>query len=485
MNNSKIIKILSSLEVEELLSLHTFLQLDIAKDKQPEELLKLFEFLQNAYPAFDSHKIEKQDIYKYIFGTKDWVSGKLDKVLTRFLKAVYLFISVKFADDIYSPELVISRFLQNRNLNGILDRVLNKWEKDLKKDPVYSSKTLYEHFLIKEFIVFDQSQRINPKIDIELPNMLKSLDQFYIFTKLKYACQLLATNLFIIPVDIQDSLKSFEHLDYLIDLPHLQHPIIQVYHAAYKMLSMDEEFQLDHFEEFRALLYENDDYLSLEQQKSLHTLIRSFAILRYHKGEEAYLEKVFNIYLDHLERGFLYYEDKIHSQTLRNLVTFGLRLKKYEWVNQFLQDHQYKISGSEVPVLIYDYNMALYYYHIKEYDKALNHLPDNFVDAYYKVGVKRLEIIIYYELDFTILDAKMDAFKIFVYRMPESKITLKHKEANNNFIHMLKQIRHPKTEVSPDRIKKLIEKISSQERIADKDWLLSILKNMQKPQKTI
>ena len=72
----------------------------------------------------------------------------------------------------------------------------------------------------------------------------------------------------------------------------------------------------------------------------------------------------------------------------------------------------------------------------------------------------------------------MDAFKIFIYRLPEGSFNRRSKEMNRNFIDLLRQIKLPKTLGHPDRIDKLAEKVRASPQLSDKEWLLDKLELM-------
>ncbi len=482
MNNSRLLKIFNALEHTEITLFTEFVRAKFYDDKKPEELIKLLDLLLKQYRKPSHPDLSKKNIYQQLYGPdKEWIPGKLDKLMSRFLKVMYQFISLYLNEQPFNYYQSICNFLQKRNLKPIFDRVFNKWSKEVEKHQFADSGFFYERFILKELLVRQQAIVITPNIDLTLPHMLENFDQYYFLTKLQYACQLMAINIFNHPVEVKNSLKSLEYLDQLIELPHLQIPIIKVYYKAFKMLNSEENFRTENFERFKSLLFEYDDQLSIEQQKSLHTLIRNYAILQYHNGSEKYLRIAFDIYKNHLKKGFLYYKNEILTQPFLNIVTFGLRLKEFDWIYHFIQNHKNKIASSEPNNRIYHFNLAKYYLYTKEYDKALEYLPNHFDGLYYKIETKRLELIIYQETDSEILDAKIDAFKIFIYRIPKSKITQKQKKANNNFIHLLKQIRHPKTAVSPSRIEKLKSKLLQMNHIADKQWLLGCLERIEKP----
>jgi len=473
--DSRLLRIVGVFNAQERNDLLRFLSSGFTNDRNPEELIAFFNFIIPFYPSLDDPRLDKQNIYKTIYPKAKWVSGKFDKLMVRLLKVTYRFISIQFSQEYQNPIIAICSFLQDRSLQPVLDRVLKSWKKEQKQQTRIDSKILYERFVLTEFLATGQAEIINPKIKLELPEMILNLDQYYVCTKLKYACQLLAINTFVLPVDTKGSLKSFGNIDEMVNLPHLQLPIIKVYYQAYKLLTSDAEVETDYFDEFEKALDLYHESLPDDLQKVLTTLIRNYAIRQYHKGQKGYLKKAFDLYRDHISKGFLYYENTIRAQPFRNLVTFGLRLGEADWVYKFILEHEHRISGSKHPELVFNFNLALYYFHIKNYKKSLDLLPDYFDDTYFKVSSKRLELMIYSETNSQILDAKIDAFKVFIFRIPKSKITDKYKLANNNFIDMLKQIRHPKTVFNAARIQKLKSKMEQMDFLSEKDWLIGFL----------
>jgi hypothetical protein len=72
----------------------------------------------------------------------------------------------------------------------------------------------------------------------------------------------------------------------------------------------------------------------------------------------------------------------------------------------------------------------------------------------------------------------MEAFKMYIFRQSRKQMTEKHRHFNNNFIDALRQIIHPSTLRNPRRIDKLKAKMLTQERMAERGWLLEKLEAM-------
>ena len=54
-----------------------------------------------------------------------------------------------------------------------------------------------------------------------------------------------------------------------------------------------------------------------------------------------------------------YYQGKIHAVTFTNMVMFGLKLKQYDWVENFIQNYQHILIGTTVPEATVSFNRAI------------------------------------------------------------------------------------------------------------------------------
>ncbi|MCB0643632.1 MAG: hypothetical protein KDC44_18420, partial [Phaeodactylibacter sp.] len=87
------------------------------------------------------------------------------------------------------------------------------------------------------------------------------------------------------------------------------------------------------------------------------------------------------------------------------------------------------------------------------------------------LAARRLEIKILYELQSPILESKIEAFKVYIFRLSQTKLPDKPKEGNNNFLDLLRQVIHPKTYHNPERAQKLLDKLAEKKVVAERDWL--------------
>jgi len=481
MHTSKLVQVLKNLSKEMIKDFDTYLQVSVlANRKGGEKSLLLFKSIYKYYPEFDSSKLDKEKIFKKIYPLEVYQNtGKFEKLMSKLLNLLKEFIvnqAPESKEDLYQLRVMYDFFAKN-NLDNFAKINVKKYQKLYKEREVRDTTFFHESFLFERQLIRHQLFS-NAVKTIEFSAAHLNLDTYYIFEKLELACRLLAIRRFLYPIPIGDNLVTLELLIPLLEKEFYEAPVIKVYYRAFKFLNSTKEKEEEDFQVFEQALNEYAAFLPKEQVNTLVTIIRNYCVTQYHQKVEGYLEKVFSIYKEHLEKQYLYVDGKLFASTMMNVVVFGLRLKEYDWVLHFIETHKESITGIASPIDAYNLNLANYYFHVNDYDQVLDLLKVDYEDVYYKLKARRMEIQTYFELDHVLLESKMDAFKIFVFRFSSDKISLKHKEGNRDFIDVLKQIKLPKTFRNEKRIEKLITKINNSKFVGEKEWLLEKLENL-------
>ncbi len=477
MYSSRLIKVLKTFTEREIKELNSFLEASIiSKRIGKTKCFALFKLISKYHPNFDHANLNKEKIFRKLYKSS-YESGKLEKLMSDLVTLIQEFILYQHADikKELPPLRILYDFYSRRNLNGLASLTLKKHLKAIKLKKDIDSTVLYEQFLFEKTIFQNQILFSNTKNKQDFSTVHSSLDHYYIFEKLELACQLLATNRFLYPVEVDENLKVIEHLKPLLEQDFFDKPLIKLFYKAYCFLNSNEKDIEINFSIFEQSLKKYAQDIPDAQHVMVNTIVRNYCVWQFHKGTEGYIEKTFETYKDHLERGFLYVEDNIFASTMMNIVIFGLKLKRYDWVYDFLTSHKDRIVGVLIPEEAYKLNLANYYFHIAAFEKALDLISYNFKDIFYKLRAKRMEIKIYFEIKHVLLIPKIDAFKIFIYRLPSQKISKKHKGGNREFIDTLKQIVSHKTYKNNIRIEKLKSKIHSSSFVNEKTWLLEKL----------
>jgi len=481
MNDSKLVQVLKKLTKEEFRGFKKNLnELAIGDKVKIKNSLTLFNLLSPYYPVFNKNDVSKCEVFAKLYPEEPYKTGKLEKQMSYLFGLLQEFIvSEKNGDQLALHQLLILyTFYCNRGLDNLAAIQIRKYQKSISKTSNNDATFFYDTFLLEKEVSNQQAIFLDRKETSSFSNALEHLDLYYILEKLELACRLLAIHRFVFPVDLEKSLVLLDHLRPLLDEEYFEEPLIKVYYKAYCFLSADTDDEIESaFKLFEESLELYQPSISEKQSLPLHTIVRNYCVIQYHRGVKNYLRKGFEVYKDHLSKGYLYMNDQLFAGTLANIAGYGLKLREYDWVFNFINDHKDKIIGTNAAE-VYHLNIADYYFHTRDYEKALDYLRKPYEDTYFKLKAKRLEIKIYYELKHVLLGPKIDAFKIYIYRFPSEKITQKQKMANRNFIDLLKQIQLPRTFQNEKRIDKLIDKVYSFPSLHDREWLVEILENL-------
>ncbi len=476
MHSSKLLKIIQVFDDADLKTLGQFIKSALYnQDKSRGDIEKLFNYLQAQAPHYPKALLTKAQVHTLIYPEESFKKSRIDLLMNKLLRIVKLFIVHQYPisqGGEIAESLAFAKFCSERNLTQQFELAIKSLWKKQQSITSRDSSFYYNDFLINQEIVLFNSLYNQKKDDLNILQTIKSLDIYYVVTKLEYTCALLSASKET-SIDLEDSIVLLKTLSPLIEKGSLAVPLVKVYYQAFLLLLLkgtDEAI----YDKYRNLLKHHQAHIPTMQLKGLQAHARNYCIFKYNNGgREEDLFEVFELFKEHLEEGFLYYNDGLLPSTFQTIVRLGLKLKAYDWIKNFLDKYQGRIVGTQHPEEVYHFNLANYYFSVQAYDKALDYLAGNYENTYYTIFAKCLEIKIYYETKSVLLDAKILNFKLFIFR--NRRISKEKKEANNNFIDVLKQINHHKTKGNQKRINSIKTKIQLKKRIAEKEWILEQL----------
>jgi hypothetical protein len=474
MQGSLLLKIISSLEQEERVRFSSFIRTPYFNNSnQSEELIQLWILVESRLNETDKSCLLKKNIYTSLFPNQPFYRGKLEKLMSQLVQLLnQFFITEKKIQDPKSVfyQLELYKQYSDRGLETeakVKINALLKQQQDLKT----TAQNLYNRFLTDQSITQQESLKKNRRDYTSLLKVMERLDHYYIFTRLEYSFQILAINQWISPLDYYDLLDRMD-LNLRQLSPKLEEDsVFSLYLMAYQLLRNFQQDGTTLFKTFLNAFEQKSEFCTKEQVKAFQAFSRNVCIYFYHQGKDEFIQLTYQLYRKHLKAGLLYHGEKIMVGSFYNLVILGIRNKDYVWVREFIEGHRKKISGSDKAHFIYQFSLAILEFYLQNYDKALDLLLVNFEDQYLKLAARRLEIMVYYELQSPIFIAKLEAYKIYVYRLAKEQNLQKSKDQNRNFVDLLKQIQHPKTFGNPTRIQKILNKIETTKNLAEKPWL--------------
>ncbi|MEM1217320.1 MAG: hypothetical protein AAGH79_00335 [Bacteroidota bacterium] len=442
--------------------------------KEATEILRLYDYILQQAPHFLAESLEKETVFSVLYPNDTFQKGRIEKRMSALLKRIEQYIIQLELEKQGATDyggLLLARFFRSRSQDKRFEQQRKKLLRNWSGGPVRSEADWYLQYLLAKEEVLFASAKNQRSGNLGLPELFFELDRYYILTRLEYTVLQLAQNIHV-SLDMEDELKHFESwLASLEGSKILQEPVVQIYYQAFRLLRQHGEESRVLFDLLRTSLQDYQHLLPIDQQKVLQSLLRIHASARCNQANSQFLRPAFELYVEHLEAGYILYDQKLPPSTYRNLVTLGLRNGEYAWVDAFLEKRWPVTSGAESSEEAYTFNRANLLFHQGDYEASLDLLMPKYEDLYYQLAARRLEIKIYYELNSPILDARMEAFKVYIFRLAKQGLPQKPKDGNNHFLDSLRQICHPKTLNNPERVERLQARLAEKRMVAERNWL--------------
>lgn len=440
--------------------------------KQLAVFLKINYTLPKAY--IDLEVLNSKALFDTVFPNRPFVQGRFEKIFACLRQSFEKFMVYKtLTQDDFVPKIAMAQYYSEQKSIDQFEQTIEKLKTKLYDEPAKDrhiyAKIYWAELLDTEF----QSLYNVKKGDVNYKNVVRSLDIFYITSRLDWLCVYFNQKR-MVELDIENEQILLANLDAIIEKKALTDtPSVKAYRKAIDLL-----LGIGNFDEFQAIITQTDDFLTFEQRQKLHALERNFCAARFNAGQQDYLPKLTNLLKTHLAAGYLYYESGLIPSTLQNLTTIGLRSRDFEWVKELLQDHKNRIISQDDSHEIFNLNWANLQFALGHYDEVLHVLqsPYKFRDIYYDLTSRSLEIKTLYEQDNQGLCAfRCDAFKNYLFNWTKKNKTNSLPphvfDLNNNFVNMVMQLLNT-IKGDTERIETMLDKIKNNRVYGERDWLL-------------
>ncbi|MBL7826966.1 MAG: hypothetical protein JNJ57_10075 [Saprospiraceae bacterium] len=442
----------------------------IFKSKQYAIAARLLELLADAAPEYTEAKTKKEYIYRKLFVQEQFTKGKIEKVMVDLRKALetYLLFKKYFHEDnelmqtIDLAEVYREKKMELRHQQAIKQALEIQQEKQAKSLNYYQ-----DQFDLDWEIHTSQSNNNTELGDVHIPQTLQSLNIAYYSIQTELYNRLLLQNK-------STPLSCMEQLDDMPEPPgkYQEASVVLKLNVLINNLLKASHIATESFNDLHKLLLENESQIDPDLQKAYYAYLKNICLIAVRTGNLELKETYDQLVIQTLEKGFLTYDGLIPYRSFHNVVLAALRLKKQDWLYQFLTTNKDTIQGNTPENPFHDYFMALYYFSIKNYDEAFRFLPVDLHDVAFSYNVRRLEVMLYYETNSNIFFHKMDAFKMLLSRSGKKNLSDEfYRPLMTNFINFLYQI---SSSLPGDkaRSEKICDRILAEPRVADRDWLL-------------
>lgn len=468
MNNSKLINILQTFSSKEKRRCRDWLACSI--NNQRQDVCDLYDFLWEM--ELKDYYLTKELAWATIYPKVVYNDGKMRQIIHRLLNAVEGFlIYEQLQTKANRSTILLAESLKERVLFKELNQVLKSTQKNVQKEAVQNWESLRLNYEL-ETLQFNASEQAQRTSALNLQELSDALDIQYFADKLRKAC-LLYSRLVVFKMNYQPKMLAVV-LEQVKELDYLKIPAIGLYYYCYLAFT-DSENADQHFQKMMDYLKEYAAQFPPQELRELYLLAINYTIKKLNDNSRWHLEKAFELYKTGITEGYLLEQGTITPFTYNNMVSIGIQMEQYQWVETFLQEYKDKIS-IEHQESIFQECLAKLYYAQKEYKKAQQLLVQIQVKDILRIlSCKVMLLRIYYETsEFDALESLLDSLKMYLRR---KDVVGYHKENYNNITkYMQKLIRvNPFDKQAKQKLK---AEILETNILATKKWMLEQLEQL-------
>jgi tetratricopeptide (TPR) repeat protein len=215
-------------------------------------------------------------------------------------------------------------------------------------------------------------------------------------------------------------------------------PLLEIYYHLYH--SLGHSATLAQLRRLKDLLVTHAAFLPRHDAFDLYTgTLNSFG--RFAQRTKAdLLEDIFAIYQSMIESVVRPTGRGLNRSHFKNIVLLGSRLKKFEWVEAFLQEGAAWLDGEGHAATI-DYNQGVLYFYNRQYTKAerfLNRVMADLKDVFYAYDARLYLLMCFYETNDTVgMESLLHSFRMLLER--NDRIAEQHKGYYLAFIKVFRK----------------------------------------------
>jgi hypothetical protein len=438
------------------------------------EVVQLFQMLRGAHTRGAEHfsKLTKPEIWAQLFPKRAYNDNQLRKLIFELTNLTTRFLAV---EHLAKSPWDQTRFLQEVMERFSLEKQLTALQTDLSEMLEAEKTWRPEHFLRAHehtFSLLEQGS-VAGELLKQLHNTKLYLDVFYAVRSLKLAITHKTFSLSR-QADANDGMY-LNLAQQIAESELLSVPIVKVFYLAFVSFSDPDNEPL--YQEFKHSLQEHQAVLHPLDAFDLYQHALNICIIHINTGNQTQYREFFELYRTMTESGLIVAKGELAEGMFKNIITAGLAVKEYEWVEQFIRT-QSKHLPEAVRQNAMSFNLANVLFSQKKFDEVIGLLQRvEYSDLVYLLGARWLLIRTYYELDEgKALESSLESFRVYLLRNKIlSTITKKEYLSLISFTRALIKSRYEK-----EKLKTLKLKVQATQIKLPKRWLIEKIEELEK-----
>ncbi|MEO0474107.1 MAG: hypothetical protein AAF206_31150 [Bacteroidota bacterium] len=472
MQQTKVIRILTSLSVQERNRFHRFVHSPFFHVHQPT--INFWEAIREYLAQPNTDELDRERVFEKVFPGEAFHDPKLGTLRNNLLRLLYQFLAViEMEAKPAANRLALLTQLYERKQLALLPALLNQGFQELEEQAGINGEKLYAQFRLREFAHGVGIQGDNRSPNLDGSGVTNRLDAFYLCEKLRYSCAMV-NRAMVLSLELDERpIRILEEI-YPQFAPEKE-PLASAYFQILQLLM--EKDSSPTFTEVWEWVKRFESSFMEDDLINMYGFLISYSNYQYRQGKMEYIQHTLDLYKSMLRLGLLFESYMLSSVHYRNMVSLGLMLREFNWTKEFI--HTYKDSiDPPFREAAFNHNLARFYFTQKNYRKALAHLRDvELLDSFDKLSNKQLLLKTYYEVSDT--DGFFPLVTTFrTYLRRNRSISGAEKEAYTNLLIFTRELFYIKSEKRPIDLDQLTKKIEACKALVDRTWLMEKIKEI-------
>jgi len=460
-SNNKLFSIIDSFSKVELNRLSKFIESPYFNANQDISTL-YFQIIKKYNRGLEFTKAE---LWSKMYHKKAFNSLRFRKLFSDLLKLTEQFLTQEvFQENELEKANYLLKSIGDRNLKKLYSTSLTNATR-ISKRALYKESSFYYYQYQREKNIYElKDSDLDRSSSSNLEQINNNLDYFYLAEKMRYLCEM--TNREDIISMEYDILFRDEIMKHLNKYKYDEVPLVSIYYHMYLTLKGTK----DNYFKLKELLEKHIHIFPAHEAKEIYTSVINYCIKQINSGDEKFLSEFIELNEILLAKNIIA-ENELSPWRFKNIITAGLKLTKFEWVENFIDSYKDKIPEQYRENAI-TFNTAQLYFFQKKYEELLPLLLQvEYEDFTYSLSSKLITCISYFELDeIDALLSFVDSFKIYLNR--KRSISDSRKKRYLNFISHIKKLIRFKFNRKKIDLLDLKNVILDHGHIAGKEWLL-------------
>jgi len=418
---------------------------------------------------YKTSSLTKMRVWKRIFPKEPFDDARLRQTFHWTLKATEAFLAWNnWQRDEFSRQLALVMELRKRNITTLAGRKLKKTIQSQNQIPLRNESYFRNEYLLE----LEREEHRNAYQPLESPRLIEisdTLDLTYFIEKLKVSGNMI----------FQQRIKKIEYDLRMVDevvaqvsrLDLSKHPVLAIHYYGYRGL-IEDDASGESIGLLRDAVAKHGDLLAQKDLRHVILMAINICISNMNIGRETYIREAFEWYRLGFYRDVIAENNLLTRATYLNIITIGLRLKEYVWIENFINESTSQLE-EDIRENTENFSRARLSYELKDYDTAMRLLV--IVDLkhpVYNLLAKTLLLKIYYELDeYDAMESQLDSMTTYIRRKEIAEL---RRDNFNNIVRFVRQLSRIPHGDRP-KLKELKARIEQASPLTEKQWLLEQL----------